>query len=130
MHKTGLGSSAALITSLTAALLLRLGVVPASSFAPTPEGVQSDGRKLAHHLAQYVHCLAQGKVGSGVDVSAAVFGSQIYRRFQPAVLTPLMSDVRPPDPVPSSLFPCARACTYRSRRARAPANRPSTARSR
>ena len=90
VHKTGLGSSAALITSLTAALLLRLGVVPTSSFAPTPSGVQSEGRKLAHNLAQYVHCLAQGKVGSGFDVASAVFGSQVYTRFDPRVLQPLM----------------------------------------
>ena len=52
----------------------------------------SEGRKLAHNLAQYVHCLAQGKVGSGFDVSAAVFGSQLYTRFDPAVIAPLMND--------------------------------------
>jgi phosphomevalonate kinase len=73
VHKTGLGSSAALITSLVAAL-------PA-------------GRRLVHHAAQHVHCLAQGKVGSGFDVAAAVFGSQRYTRFAPTVLAPLMRDV-------------------------------------
>ncbi|KAI9066605.1 Phosphomevalonate kinase [Trametes sanguinea] len=91
VHKTGLGSSAALITSLVSALLLHLGVIPRDAFSPT-EDAQSDGRKLAHNLAQYVHCLAQGKVGSGFDVSAAVFGSQLYTRFDPAVLEPLMKD--------------------------------------
>lgn len=50
----------------------------------------SRGRNLAHNLAQFVHCLAQGKVGSGFDVSAAVFGSQLYTRFNPARLQPLM----------------------------------------
>lgn len=54
--------------------------------------VHSEGRRLAHNLAQYVHCLAQGKVGSGFDVSSAVFGSQIYTRFDPAVLHGLMND--------------------------------------
>jgi len=34
-----------------------------------------------HNLAQYVHSLAQGKIGSGFDVSAAVYGSQVYKRF-------------------------------------------------
>jgi len=34
--------------------------------------------------------LAQGKVGSGFDVSAAVFGSQLYTRFNPVRLQPLM----------------------------------------
>jgi phosphomevalonate kinase len=49
-------------------------------------------RLLAHNVAQYIHCLAQGKVGSGFDVAAAVFGSQLYRRFSPAVIAPLMHD--------------------------------------
>ncbi|EIW63108.1 Phosphomevalonate kinase [Trametes versicolor FP-101664 SS1] len=93
VHKTGLGSSAALITSLVSGLLLHLSVIPADSFA-TEGGTASasEGRKLAHNLAQYVHCLAQGKVGSGFDVSAAVFGSQLYTRFDPAVIEPLMSE--------------------------------------
>jgi phosphomevalonate kinase len=34
--------------------------------------------------------LAQGKVGSGFDVSAAVFGSQVYNRFDPRVIQPLL----------------------------------------
>lgn len=93
VHKTGLGSSAALITSLVSGLLLHLNVIPADSFA-TEGGTASasEGRKLAHNLAQYVHCLAQGKVGSGFDVSAAVFGSQLYTRFDPAVIEPLMRE--------------------------------------
>ncbi|KAH9920041.1 ribosomal protein S5 domain 2-type protein [Fomitopsis serialis] len=95
VHKTGLGSSAALITSLVSSLLVHLRVIPSDSFAGDAEGgtvSASDGRKLAHNLAQYVHCLAQGKVGSGFDVSAAVFGSQLYTRFDPGVIAPLMSD--------------------------------------
>lgn len=86
VHKTGLGSSAALITSLVTSLLLRVSVIAPSDFAEGP----SRGRNLAHNLAQFVHCLAQGKVGSGFDVSAAVFGSQLYTRFDPARLQPLM----------------------------------------
>ncbi|KAL1673938.1 ribosomal protein S5 domain 2-type protein [Schizophyllum commune] len=88
VHKTGLGSSAALITSLVAALLVRLGVVTTEEFADTSG--KSKGRRLSHNLAQFVHCLAQGKVGSGFDVSAAIFGSHIYTRFDPAVIQPLM----------------------------------------
>lgn len=56
----------------------------------TKTGVQ--GKILAHNLAQYVHCLAQGKVGSGFDVSAAVFGTHLYTRFDPKVLQQLMDD--------------------------------------
>lgn len=86
VHKTGMGSSAALITSLVSALLLHFSAISETNFAV----LEGDGRRLAHNAAQFVHCLAQGKVGSGFDVSSAVFGSQIYRRFSPGVLDPLM----------------------------------------
>lgn len=89
VHKTGLGSSAALITSLTSALLVHLDVIPESSLS---EDGDNDGRRLAHNLAQYVHCQAQGKVGSGFDVSAAVFGSHLYTRFDPSVISDLMNE--------------------------------------
>ncbi|KAJ7462321.1 ribosomal protein S5 domain 2-type protein [Mycena galericulata] len=88
VHKTGLGSSAALITSLVSSLLLHLSVISPSDLTED----DTEGRRLAHNLSQYVHCLAQGKVGSGFDVSAAVFGSHIYTRFDPIVLQKLMSD--------------------------------------
>lgn len=86
VHKTGMGSSAALITSLVSALLLHFAAISETDFAV----LEGAGRRLAHNAAQFVHCLAQGKVGSGFDVSSAVFGSQIYRRFSPGVLDPLM----------------------------------------
>lgn len=86
VHKTGLGSSAALITSLVTSLLLRFSVISSTDLTERP----TEARTLAHNLAQFVHCLAQGKVGSGFDVSAAVFGSQLYTRFDPARLQPLM----------------------------------------
>ena len=88
VHKTGLGSSAALITSLTACLLVHLSVIPAASL----DEDDNDDRRLAHNLAQFVHCVAQGKVGSGFDVSAAVFGSHVYTRFNPAVIQNAMDD--------------------------------------
>ena len=88
VHKTGLGSSAALITSLTSALLVHLDVISDKSLSED----DNDGRRLAHNLAQYVHCQAQGKVGSGFDVSAAVFGSHLYTRFDPSVISDLMNE--------------------------------------
>ncbi|KAI0769610.1 Phosphomevalonate kinase [Trametes elegans] len=114
VHKTGLGSSAALITSLVSALLLHLHVIPVDAFA-TEGGTASAsaGRKLAHNLAQYVHCLAQGKVGSGFDVSAAVFGSQLYTRFDPAVLAPLMHDDASSQPLHPILSPSNPAWNHR-----------------
>lgn len=84
-HKTGLGSSAALVTALTAALLAHY--LPTSRFDPASEA----GRRTLHNLAQSAHCAAQGKVGSGFDVAAAVFGSCRYRRFSPSLLSDLPS---------------------------------------
>ena len=79
-HKTGLGSSAALVTALTTAVL--------AHYAPHEIiDVSSDREKARiHNLAQAAHCAAQGKVGSGFDVAAAVYGSCIYRRFSPSIL--------------------------------------------
>ncbi|KAL7796622.1 ribosomal protein S5 domain 2-type protein [Trichoderma ceciliae] len=82
-NKTGLGSSAALVTSLTASLLthyLPAGLCDLSS---------KQGKQTLHNLAQAAHCAAQGKVGSGFDVAAAVYGSCTYRRFSPEILSSL-----------------------------------------
>lgn len=78
--KTGLGSSAALVTSLTAALLSHY--LDRTHFDLATER----GRTVLHNLAQTAHCRAQGKVGSGFDVAAAVYGGCLYRRFSPALL--------------------------------------------
>lgn len=76
-HKTGLGSSAALVTALVSALVIHRTV--------HPESITKNRVKL-HNLAQATHCAAQGKIGSGFDVAAAIYGSCIYRRFSPSVL--------------------------------------------
>jgi phosphomevalonate kinase len=81
-HKTGLGSSAALVTSLTACLLSTYSPSSSSPLNLTTPWV----RRTVHNLSQAAHCAAQGKVGSGFDVAAAVFGSCIYRRFSPSIL--------------------------------------------
>ena len=79
-HKTGLGSSAALVTAFTAAVMAYY--VPSKILDLT----SSQGRHVLHNLAQAAHCAAQGKVGSGFDVAAATFGSCVYRRFSPSIL--------------------------------------------
>ncbi|KAF6760281.1 phosphomevalonate kinase [Ephemerocybe angulata] len=109
VHKTGLGSSAALITSLTSALLVHLAVISESSLSED----DSDGRRLAHNLAQYVHCQAQGKVGSGFDVSAAVFGSHLYTRFDPGVISDLMNEAKSDLKLLPVLSPSNPAWNYR-----------------
>ncbi|KAG8970325.1 phosphomevalonate kinase [Tulasnella sp. 419] len=103
VHKTGLGSSAALITSLVCALLIHLSVITAESLSEA--NVINEGRALAHNVAQYIHCLAQGKVGSGFDVSSATFGSQLYKRFDPEVIQALMVDELPSSPLYPILSP-------------------------
>ncbi|KAH8809225.1 ribosomal protein S5 domain 2-type protein [Xylogone sp. PMI_703] len=80
VHKTGLGSSAALVTAFTGAILSHY--LSRSHFdLSTPQGLS-----MLHNLSQASHCAAQGKVGSGFDVAAAVYGSCIYRRFSPRIL--------------------------------------------
>lgn len=82
-HKTGLGSSAALVTAFIAAVLSHY--LTRDTFNPSTDS----GRILLHNLAQAAHSAAQGKVGSGFDVASAVYGSCVYRRFSPSVLTGL-----------------------------------------
>jgi phosphomevalonate kinase len=82
--KTGLGSSAALVTSLCAALAAHPSLSSAGS--PALDLSTEQGRARVHNLAQLAHCAAQGKIGSGFDVCAAVYGTLEYTRFSPSIL--------------------------------------------
>lgn len=62
--KTGLGSSAALVSSIVGAFVLLF------------EGTLN--RKTIFQIALDAHREAQGGLGSGFDVSAAVYGTQMY----------------------------------------------------
>ncbi|KAH9258874.1 phosphomevalonate kinase [Batrachochytrium salamandrivorans] len=66
--KTGLGSSAAMISCIVSALVALLW--PGSGH-----------EQYAHRLAQMCHAAVQGKIGSGFDVCAAFFGSMQYVRY-------------------------------------------------
>nr|WNX96116.1 Phosphomevalonate kinase2 [Ayapana triplinervis] len=89
--KTGLGSSAAMTTSMVAALLNYLGVVNLSS----DNGARhQESLNVVHIIAQTAHCMAQGKVGSGFDVSSAVYGSHRYVRFSPQVISSAQNAIR------------------------------------
>ncbi|KAL1834734.1 hypothetical protein ACET3Z_004385 [Daucus carota] len=87
--KTGLGSSAAMTTAVVAALLNYLGVVNLSSSSEDQDQdmMETTDLDFVHAIAQTAHCIAQGKVGSGFDISSAVYGSQRYVRFSPKVLS-------------------------------------------
>ena len=79
-NKTGLGSSAALVTAFTAAVM-------AYHIPPASLDLRSiEGQSRLHNIAQAAHSAAQGKIGSGFDVAAAVYGSCVYRRFSPSIL--------------------------------------------
>lgn len=73
--KTGLGSSAGLVTVVSAVLLSHLTKRPIAEL-----------RDKIHNVAQVAHCAAQGKIGLGFDVAAAVYGSIIYQRFDPKII--------------------------------------------
>jgi phosphomevalonate kinase len=88
-HKTGLGSSAALVTSFTAAVLSFY--LPKDLFDLNSE----QGLTVLHNLAQASHSHAQGKVGSGFDIASAVFGSCLYKRFSPSLLNTLAQPSTP-----------------------------------
>lgn len=70
--KTGLGSSAALVVTVVAAI---------SHLATSSQGKPPLEKYQIHNLSQIAHCQAQKKVGSGFDVATAVYGSVIYSRF-------------------------------------------------
>lgn len=77
VHKTGLGSSAAMMSSVIGALL---------AFFEICDPTTKEGKTWIHNLTQFCHCLAQGKIGSGFDVSSAIYGTHLYQRFSPEIL--------------------------------------------
>jgi len=104
IHKTGLGSSAALVTSLVAAILshFQITALPSSpnddhptttTTITTTDHPHSNSKRIIHNLAQISHSIAQGKIGSGFDVSAAVHGTHVYKRFNPNHIRDLMDDL-------------------------------------
>ncbi|KAG7338920.1 GHMP-like kinase [Nitzschia inconspicua] len=89
VNKTGLGSSAALTTSLVGALVY--------FFTNNNESKDEDLPEKIHNLAQICHSYAQGKVGSGFDVSAACHGTHVYCRFPKCLLPDLLQQLEDVD---------------------------------
>jgi phosphomevalonate kinase len=81
LSKTGLGSSAALVTSLMGLLMHYFQLIQPDT---------SEALEKIYHASQFVHCLYQNKIGSGFDISCGVYGSQSYVRFTPEHLKPLL----------------------------------------
>ncbi|KAL2608856.1 hypothetical protein R1flu_027429 [Riccia fluitans] len=88
--KTGLGSSAAMTAAVAGAVLQYLNAVKlpihGMSLTSSSDSELRETMNLVHAVSQAAHCTAQGKVGSGFDISAAVYGSQRYIRFSPSIL--------------------------------------------
>ena len=119
--KTGLGSSATLVTSLLGALLHAFGSIELPSKESVKDGalpaatgaLKGDAAlSLLHSLAQLCHCTAQGKVGSGFDVCVATYGSQRYTRFSPDILKDLLSLPSNQPPPGPSLTRCVGLADY------------------
>jgi phosphomevalonate kinase len=77
------------VTSFTAAVLTFY--LPKDLFDSNTD----KGLMILHNLAQASHSHAQGKVGSGFDIASAVFGSCLYKRFSPSLLSNLASPSTP-----------------------------------
>ena len=86
VKKTGLGSSAALTGALSLALLLHFKVVNPQD----GNTLSSTDLDLVHNMAQVCHSVAQGKIGSGFDISSACYGSHVYKRFSPSIIDPIL----------------------------------------
>ncbi len=77
--KSGLGSSAA-VTVATVGSVLKLFEI---------DGNINDA---VHKLSQAAHSIATGKVGSGFDIAAAVYGTILYTRYSPSILNTFPKD--------------------------------------
>ncbi|RNF03027.1 putative phosphomevalonate kinase protein [Trypanosoma rangeli] len=107
VSKTGLGSSAAMTTSLVACLYRAL--TTHNSWSESYEASDAAEKELLHRVAQVAHCVAQGKIGSGFDVYTATYGTSAYRRFPPQLIENVMGGKEPPvNVVVSALVDCVR----------------------
>lgn len=87
-------------TSVVGALMLHLeGVSPqpqdsTPSASGTPTQTSALGTRLSSdsQSSSIGSLCCSGKVGSGFDVSSAIWGSQLFRRFDPKVLKTLLED--------------------------------------
>ena len=74
ISKSGMGSSSAVTVATIAAVLKSYGL-------------DINENDALHKLAQVSHSVATGKVGSGFDIAAATYGSVLYSRHSPSILS-------------------------------------------
>ncbi|MBU1197935.1 hypothetical protein KJ765_05500 [Candidatus Micrarchaeota archaeon] len=73
-RKTGMGSSAAAVVATIAAVFLEHGLD------------MEENKDAIHKLAQYANFIAQEKIGSGIDVAGACYGSIAYSRYSDEIM--------------------------------------------
>lgn len=98
VSKTGLGSSAALTTSLVGCII--------HYFSDTMAHLDRAAvahKECIHRVAQVAHSIAQGKIGSGFDVFTAAYGSNVYSRFSPQRVDALMGTKQPTSLAPADV---------------------------
>ncbi|KAG5483103.1 hypothetical protein LSCM4_07320 [Leishmania orientalis] len=86
VSKTGLGSSAAMTTSIVACLCYHFNASRCS-------------HEYVHRIAQIAHSVTQGKIGSGFDVYTATYGTCAYRRFPASRVSMMMEGAQQPTSV-------------------------------
>lgn len=80
--KTGLGASAAVTVATVGAIFSAFNLSIKKNL------------NLITKISHFSHFLAQGKVGSGFDISAAVFGTHIYSRFSSEIISDLTHETK------------------------------------
>ncbi|EAN82398.1 putative phosphomevalonate kinase protein [Trypanosoma cruzi] len=110
VSKTGLGSSAAMTTSMVACLYRSLTAQSTSDNNKNNNAAKTDTsaeKEIVHRVAQVAHSVAQGKIGSGFDVYTAAYGTCAYRRFPAKFVESVMStNESPSNVVVSTLADC------------------------
>ena len=85
-QKLGFGSSAATVVAIVGAILQYYGIDISTE----------RGKEKVFKLACIAHFLAQGNIGSGIDVAASCFGGiLVYKRFDPGWLECQLKDSPP-----------------------------------
>lgn len=80
----GIGSSACLIVSLISSLMFSWNLIDEKVFYRE----EKDSKlSLIHLLSQIANIIAQNKIGSGFDISTAMYGSQIFQKFPESLIT-------------------------------------------
>lgn len=91
IEKTGMGSSSCLTAAIVGSLIKYLAE---KLNAGSKLLDKNNHLSLVNIVAQVAHSVAQGKIGSGFDVSCGVYGTQIFTRLPAAKIQQYQNDLR------------------------------------